>query len=681
MKSVSSVCTYCGTGCDILADIEDNTIQKIYAKKEGKVSEGKLCVKGRDGYEYLYSSNRIKHPRIKKSFIEKNRALFPKEIRDKLFLLYSYDNDFYECDLDIAVKIAGWKIKEILKEHGSRSACCIGGARTSNENGYFFNKFAREYLETPHIDNCARICHAPSLAGLKRTVGEGAATNPFESIYKTDFILIIGSNTTEAHPIVASKINKAIKKGAKLAVIDVRETAIMKQADYKMVIPHETNLLLLNKITKKILENNLQNDGFIKSRCENFEEFKEKILEAELFDFNALENYKDLENTIDEVTNVYAKSNSLILWGLGVSEHEDGSDTVSAISNLALLTGNIGKEEAGLIPLRGQNNVQGACDMGCLPYYDLGYTKPKEEGLKTPDLIEEMIKGKIKFLYNMGEDIAHVHPNLNKVHKGLENLELLIVNEILPNEITRFADIIFGVQSQYEKTGIYTNAERRIRLTNPLYENGLKDDWEILQMVAVEAGIESDYQSSEEIWNEVRSKTPKRYGGATYEKLREKDDVGLQWPIPDGDTPVLHLEKFSTENGIGKFLYKEWKKRGHVASLERNEKKFFLTTGRIIEHYNNAVQTKESEKLWNKHNEDVLLVSTEDDFDEERRYTLRSKHGESRPLKIRKTARIKKGTLFTSFHHHKSKINFLFGDESDSITKTAKFKSIEVEVI
>ncbi len=680
MKTVSSVCTYCGTGCDILADIENNTIQKVYAKKDGKVSEGKLCVKGRYGYDYLYSSNRIKNPRIKKSFIEKNRALFPKEIQDKLFLLYSFDNDFYECDLDIAVMIAGWKIQEILKTYGSHSACCIGGARTSNENGYFFNKFAREYLGTPHIDNCARICHAPSLAGLKRTVGEGASTNPFDSIYKTEFILIVGSNTTEAHPIVASKINKAIKNGTKLAVIDVRETAIMKQADYKLVIPYESNLLVMNKIAKKILENGWENSEFIKSRCERFGEYKDTLLNEELFDLNALENYRDLEEKIEAIAKLYSSSNSLILWGLGVSEHQDGSDTVSSFSNLALLTGNIGKDEAGLMPLRGQNNVQGACDMGCLPYYDLGYTTPKEEGLKTPDLINEMIKGNIKFLYNMGEDIAHVHPNLNKVHKAFENLEFLVVNELFPNEITKFADVVFGVKSQYEKQGVYTNAERRIKLTNPLYETNFKDDWEILQLVARGMGIESDYQSSEDIWNEVRERTPHRYGGASYERLREVDDRGLQWPIPDGDTPVLHKEKFSTENGLGKFLYKKWEKRGQIKALEEKRKQFFLTTGRIIEHYNNAAQTKESEKLWNKHNEDVLYVSKEDGFDEEKRYILRSANGESRPLKIRVSDRQKKGTLFTTFHHAKSRVNFLFGDESDSVTKTAKFKALEVEI-
>ncbi|MCV6607394.1 MAG: molybdopterin-dependent oxidoreductase [Campylobacterales bacterium] len=681
MKTVSSVCTYCGTGCDILADIEDNTIQKIYAKKDGEVSEGKLCIKGKEGYEYLYSSNRIKNPRVKKSFIEKNRASFPKEIQDKLFLLHSYDNDFYECDLDIAIKLAGWKIKEILGKYGSHKTCCIGGARTSNENAYFFNKFAREYLETPHIDCCARICHAPSLAGLKRTVGEGAATNPFESIYKTDFILIIGSNTTEAHPIVASKISRAIKKGAKLAVVDVRETAIMKQADYKLVIPYETNLLTVNKMAQYILENNLQDDEFIKNRCEGFDEYKKELLAEELQSFANLEGYEDLEETVKEVAKIYAQSNSMILWGLGVSEHIDGSDTVSAFSNLALLTGNVGKEEAGLMPLRGQNNVQGACDMGCLPYYDLGYSQPKEEGLKTPDLIDEMIEGNIKFLYNMGEDIAHVHPNLNKVHKAFEKLEFIVVNELFPNEITKFADIVFGVKSQYEKQGVYTNAERRIKLTNPLYENSIPDDWEIFLQIARELGKEGNYVSSEDIWKEVQTKKPERYGGASYERLKQRDDKGMQWPIPDDDTPHLHLTKFSTENGLGKFLYRRWEKRGHVVSLETKDGQFYLTTGRIIEHYNNAAQTKESEKLWNRHNEDILLVSDLDNFDEEKRYILKSAFGETRPLKIKITNKIKKGTMFTSFHHSKSKVNFLFGDESDSLTKTAKFKSIEVEII
>lgn len=681
METIESICTYCGTGCDIVAEVEDNTIQKIYAKKDGLVSEGKLCVKGKYGHDFLYSSNRILKPRIKKSFIEKEREFFPEALKKKLFLLSDYDNDFYECDLDIAVSLAAFKTKQMLEKYGSQAMSLIGGARTSNENAYFFNKFAREFLKTPNIDCCARICHAPSLGGLKRSIGEGAATNPFSSIHKTEFILIIGSNTTEAHPIVAAKVNKAKKRGVKIAVIDVRETAIMRQADFKLVIPHESNLLVMNLLAKEILENNNVNHDFIYKRCENFESYKKELLEDEDLDielFKYLPNYEELTTTIKAVAREYASKDSSILWGLGVTEHEDGSDAVSAISNLALLTGNIAKENAGLMPLRGQNNVQGACDMGCLPYFDLGYTKPFKEGFKTPDILDEMLVGEVKYLFNMGEDIAHVHSNLNKVNRALSALEFIMVFELFPNEITKFADIIFGVKSQYEKRGIYTNAERRMRLTNPLFKSLVPDDWEIMQMIAQEMGFESSFESSQDVWDEVREKSPQRYAGASYKNFIERGDKGLQWPVPDQDTPILHLEKFKTPSGKGILNYYKWRKRGHIKAMLKKEDRFFLSTGRVLEQYNNAAQTKESEKLWGKHNEDILLVHPDDGFDNEKRYMLFSKYGESRPLKIKITDKVKPRTLFTSFHHSKSHINYLFGDESDSITKTAKFKSVEV---
>jgi formate dehydrogenase major subunit len=348
------------------------------------------------------------------------------------------------------------------------------------------------------------------------------------------------------------------------------------------------------------------------------------------------------------------------------------------------MTGNIGKEGAGLMPLRGQNNVQGTCDMGCLPYYNPDYEQPLIEGLKTPDMINAMLEGEIKALFNMGEDIAHIHTNQNKIHDALEKLECIIVNELFENEITQFADIVFGVKSAYEKTGVYVNAERRLHLSQPLIHNDLPDDWEVIQ--GISKALESDkldYHDSRAIWQEVQVEVPKRFSGASYEKLEANRLQGLQWPIHEHETPVLHLESFRTKDGLAHFRYKRWVMRGMVSELVGNKRsEFYLTSGRVLEHYNNAAQTKESEKLLKRHREDVLLVSDEDAdlFVGKERVMLHSRYGKSNPLKFKITKKIKKGTLFVSFHHAKSHINFLFGDEADELTKTARFKSLKVHI-
>jgi len=371
----------------------------------------------------------------------------------------------------------------------------------------------------------------------------------------------------------------------------------------------------------------------------------------------------------------------VILWGLGITEHLDGSYAAAAICNLAVMTGNIGKEGAGLMPLRGQNNVQGTCDMGCLPYYDPDYQKPAVEGKKTPDIIDAIDEGEIKVLFNMGEDIAHIHPNQNKIHRALEKLEMLVVNELFDNEITAFADVVFGVKSTYEKSGIYVNAERRMHLSQPLVQNDLPDDWEVIQGIAEALGEEMHYQNSEEIWEEVRIAAPRRFSGASYEKLIQKRVAGLQWPVFDDETPILHIDKFRTKDGLATFRYKPWHLRGMVRELLHNKRRhFYLTTGRVIAHYNNAAQTKQSPKLLKRHSEDIVLLSNADAeyVKGKEKIVLKSRYGKSKPLRYKLTDTIPQGTMFVSFHHAKSQINFLFGDESDELTKTARFKSVKV---
>lgn len=677
---VDSVCTYCGVGCEISAEVGNNSINKIYSKKEGRVSEGKLCIKGKYGYEFLTSPNRVDGAFVSADYLEKNSLTVDG---DKVEI---QGRDFLKVPYKTAYNLVANGIERVKNKYSKYAYCSIGAARTSCESGFLMQKFAREVVGSPNVDNCARVCHSPSLKGMRKTIGEGAATNPFSDLYNSEFFLVIGSNTTEAHPIVASKLIKAKRdSGAEIVTVDIREIGLSKQATHHLSIPYESNLLVLNMMARVIIEEGLENREFIESRGKYFDEYRNSIMNDPYADpefFRGVKGYENLADLIPKVARLYATKKSMILWGLGVTEHLDGSYAVMAISHLALLTGNIGKSGTGLMPLRGQNNVQGACDVGMLPYYNPDYTQPKEVGKMTPELIDGMLAGEIKALYNMGEDIAHIHPNLNKIHKALDQLDLLVVNEVMLNETTKFADIIFGVKSQYEKSGVYVNAERRLHLSQPLVDSDLPDDWEVIQEISKRLGSEWNYEKSEDVWNDARVAVNNRYGGASYEKLTEKRLEGMQWPVAETDTPILHIESFRTKDGLGHFHYHQWAKRGQVEELlEKGKNDFYLSTGRILEHYNNAVQTKESGRLLELHSTDTLLVSVDDEvFNGVKTVKLSSPYGESAELPIKQTKKIKKGTIFTTFHHPESKINFLFGDEADELIKTARFKSVKVEV-
>jgi formate dehydrogenase major subunit len=354
-----------------------------------------------------------------------------------------------------------------------------------------------------------------------------------------------------------------------------------------------------------------------------------------------------------------------------------------AITHLALMTGNVGKSGAGLMPLRGQNNVQGTCDMGMLPYYAPDYQEPKEVGLMTPQLVEEMLEGRVKALLNIGEDITHIHPNLNKIERAIEHLELIFVQELFMTDVAQKADIVVGVKSAYEKTGVYINAMRRLHLSQPLVQSDLPDDWEVLQMLDNKMGGSAEYKNSNEIWDEVREVAYRRFSGASYVRLERHRVRGLQWPVHTEDTPILHQLDFRTEDGLGEFHYHQYKLRGMIQEItSKTLSGYHLTTGRTLAHYNNAAQTKESEKLNSRYDEDILLVYEGDaaDFASEK-VILKTEFGQTNPLTVKLTDKVQPKTLFCTFHHASSKINNLFGDKCDELILTAAFKSIKVEVI
>lgn len=683
---IDSVCTYCGVGCDISAEVEDNKIQKIFAKEEGVVSQGRLCIKGKQGWDFVTHPKRLRNARVRKSFLAKNAALFADLDMD---YLEPVDHDFYEISYESAYELVARKLRAITDQYGAHSFAAIGGARTSCEGSYLFQHFTRHVVGSPHVDNCARVCHSPSLKGMRTTIGEGAMTNPFDDIYETEYMVVMGSNTTEGHPIVANRMLDVIKqKDIELAVLDVRRIQLSKSATNHLSIPYEANLMILNMMAYVILSEDLVNKEFVNSRTKGYEEYKNALLNdpyASPEYLLQIPGYEVLAEEIRTVARKYATRKSLFFWGLGITEHLDGSYAVMAITHLAMLTGNIGKRGAGLMPLRGQNNVQGTCDVGMLPYYAPDYQPPKEVGMMTPDLINAMVEGKIKALYNISEDIAHIHPNQNKIHTALGNLDLLVVNELFDNEITKFADIIFGVKSAYEKTGVYVNAERRLHLSQPLVNVMMPDDWEVIAEISKRYGTDFGFKNSRDVWERVRVDAPIRFGGASYEKLESNRLRGLQWPVQEEDLPVLHIDTFRTKDGKGSFHYHQYSPRGQVEELinTQSHEGYYLTTGRVLVHYNNSAQTNACDKLSRSHSEDTLLVSVEDEefFEYKDFVVLKSEYGQSAPLRVKVSSTVKKGTLFTTFHHAKSNINFLFGDEADELIKTARFKSIKVEVI
>lgn len=686
-QEIESVCTYCGVGCDIVGIVENNEIQKIIAHKDGVVSQGKLCIKGKSGYGFVNSPNRINTPLVRKSFLEKNEQIF-KVIKNSLA---EHDEKYYSCDLDTATTIAAMKLKEIKSKYSGDSFCAIGGARTNCESSYLLQKFCRSTMQSPHVDNCARVCHSPSLKGMRTTIGEGAATNPYNDIYECEFMVVIGSNTIEAHPIIANRIVDMAKTHNNLAIIDVRDTKLSKFAKQNCIIPYEANLMILNMMAYVIIDEELYDESFLKNRTKGFEEFREKILNDPYANPEFAKNIKGYEYLAKQIPNIareYAVKKSMIFWGLGITEHTDGSYSVMAITHLALMTGNIGKSGAGLMPLRGQNNVQGACDMGCLPYFAPDYQKPEIDGLMTPQLIDEMIKGNIKAMVNVGEDIAHIHPNQNKIQKALENLEFLMVQELFMTQIGKLADLVIGVKSAYEKTGVYINAMRRLHLSQPLVHSSLPDDWEVLKIIDNKMGGDFVYETSEDVWEEVTQVAHRRFSGAKYYRLARHRKRGMQWPIHHEDTPILHLLDFRTEDGLGEFHYHKYKIRGMVEDILNGNfyndslLGYYLTTGRTLVHYNNSAQTKESPRLQESYSEDILLAPeyAQKIFKSDK-VILKTIYGQTEPLSVKYTDKIREKTLFCTFHHAKSKINHIFGDECDELIMTAKFKSLKVEVL
>ena len=599
-REVKTVCAYCGVGCNIYLGVRGNKIVSARGDRASIVNKGRLCVKGRFGYSFVDHPDRLTSPLIKSN------------------------GSFKEISWDEALDI----IAEKFSKNRKNSFAALTSAKVTNEDNYIIQKFTRAVMGTNNIDHCARLCHAPTVSGLLQSFGSGAMTNSIDEFKNSSTVFSIGSNTTAAHPIIGLHIKEAKRKGAKIIVANPKEIDLCRFADVFMQHYPGTDVVLLMGMMKVIVDEGLQNKDFIKKRCEGYDEF---LLSLENYDLKTVTSITGVPaDKIKEAARLYAKNTpSSLVYAMGITQHSHGTDNVLAVSNIALLTGNVGKESTGVNPLRGQNNVQGACDMGGLPNVFPGYqsvTDPaminkfekawsskldRKAGLTHTEYFTGIEKGDIKVLYQVGENPVLSEADANHVKKALANLEFFVVQDIFLTETAKYADIVLPACSFAEKDGTFTNTERRVqrvrKVVNPPGE--AKDDWWITCEIAKRMGAEGfNFNSVNEIVDEINSLTPS-YAGISYERI---ENEGLQWPCPDKNHPgtkYLHGERFARSSGKGRLfplLYK--------ASVELPDKDYplLLTTDRSLYHYHTSTMTGRVEGLIDIEGSEYLRLNTED---------------------------------------------------------------------
>ncbi|MEZ0238852.1 MAG: formate dehydrogenase subunit alpha [Methylophilaceae bacterium] len=680
--SVITTCAYCGVGCSFKAEMKGSQVVNMVPNKDGHANHGHSCVKGRFAWGYATHADRITTPMIRDSINDPWQVVSWEE----------------------AVAYAAGRFKEIQARYGKDSVGGITSSRCTNEETYLVQKLVRAAFGNNNVDTCARVCHSPTGYGLKQTLGESAGTQTFDSVMYSDVIMVIGANPTDGHPVFGSQMKRRLRAGAKLIVVDPRAIDLVKsphvKADYHLKLRPGTNVAVANALAHVIVTESLVNEEFVAERCEAkaFNEWKEFAARPE----NSPETLEAASGVpaqqIREAARLYATGrNAAIYYGLGVTEHSQGSTMVLAIANLAMATGNIGREGVGVNPLRGQNNVQGSCDMGSFPHELPGYRHvsddaarglfeqawgvklDNEPGLRIPNMFEAAMDGSYKGLYVEGEDIAQSDPDTQHVISALEAMECVVVQDLFLNETAKFAHVFFPGSSFLEKNGTFTNAERRIspvrKVMPPLAG---KEDWEVTQMLSNALGYPMNYSHPSEIMDEIARLTP-TFHGVSYKKIDELGSV--QWPCneeaPQG-TPIMHIDEFV--RGKGKFFVTRY-----VPTDEKVTQKFplILTTGRILSHYNVGAQTRRTANTaW--HPEDVLEIHPHDA--EERGIQsgdwvgIQSRAGET-VLHAKITERMQPGVVYTTFHHPFSGANVITTDNSDWATNCPEYKVTAVQVM
>lgn len=671
-KTVRTICSYCGVGCNLEVSVKDDKILSITAPEEAQVNAGHTCLKGRYAWRFYNHPDRLTAPLIRKNGV----------------LVKSSWDEAYQLIVE--------KFSQIKMDFGADALAGISSSRCTNEENYLMQKFMRVAIGTNNIDCCARVCHSPTAFGLQKAFGTGAATNSVKDLDKTEFIMVIGANPTSAHPVTGAKIKQKLMKGLPSVVIDPVKTEIAKYATWHLQLRPGTNVALLNMMSYYIIEADLVDEQFINQRCEDFAEFKQHILSLDMQHLSVITGVEAA--LVKQAAIGYASATKAMSFhGLGVTEHSQGTRTVMSIANLAMMTGNIGREGVGVNPLRGQNNVQGSADMGCQPHQGSGYfavdlpeniqkysdfygvKMPTQIGLKIPQMYNAAQAGQLKALWIMGEDMAQTDPNQDHVIKSLKSLDFLVVQEIFLSETAKLADVVLPGCSFLEKSGTFTNGERRIQAVNQAVKPlaGTKSDGQIVVDLLNLMGVAQASHEPEEMLSEISQIVP-FFAGV---KWRELGEQGKQWPVKaDGsDTPILHIDSF--KRGKGKFHISDWVE---TKELTNNARKFpfILTTSRLLEHYNAATMTRRTgnELIVDK---DILLIHQDDASRKKIKNNslvkLSSERGEIELL-AQISNKVKPGILFTTFHFPELMINRVTGDACDTETMCPEYKVVAVDV-
>ena len=685
-RAVVTTCAYCGVGCTFRAELKGEQVVRMVPWKDGQANHGHSCVKGRFAWGYAHHKDRITKPMI----------------RERI------EDPWREVSWDEAFSYTAQRLTAIKAAHGARALGGITSSRCTNEETFLVQKLVRQGFGTNNVDTCARVCHSPTGYGLKTTFGTSAGTQDFDSVMQADVILVIGANPTDAHPVFASQMKRRLREGAQLIVIDPRRIDLVRmphvEAAYHLPLQPGTNVAVLTAMAHVIVTEGLADEAFIRTRCD-WDEYQDwaRFVADPRHSPEVLEAVTRVPaGTLRSAARLYANAgNSAIYYGLGVTEHSQGSSTVMAIANLAMATGNIGRPGVGVNPLRGQNNVQGACDMGSFPHEfsgyrhvsddtaralfeaDWGVTLDPEPGLRIPNMLDAALDGSFRALYIQGEDILQSDPNTHHVAAGLKAMELVIVHDLFLNETADYAHVFLPGSTFLEKDGTFTNAERRIQLVRKVIEpaNGL-EDWQVTQELAKALGLDWNYTHPREIMAEVARLTPS-FAGVSFDLL---DQAGsLQWPVtaaaPLG-SPIMHIDGFArgpNGQGKGKFVVTDY-----VPSDEKTGPRFplLLTTGRILSHYNVGAQTRRTQNVvW--HPEDLLEMHPSD---AENRglnsgdwVRLASRTGET-TLRLEVTDRVAPGVVYTTFHHPATQANVVTTEFSDWATNCPEYKVTAVQV-
>ena len=672
-KKTRTICTYCGVGCNLDVATLDDKIVSIQAPYDAEVNQGHTCLKGRYAFQFYNHPDRLRFPMIKRN------GVFEKVSWDEV---YDYISE---------------KLTQYKNDFGPDSIAGISSSRCTNEENYLMQKFFRAVIQTNNIDGCARVCHSPTALGMQRTFGTGAATNSIEDLKHTNCILVIGANPTDAHPVTGAKLKQFSMKQDNISiVIDPRKTELAKYATYHLALRPGTNVAVLNMMLYYIVTEGLVDENFIKNRTEGYDSFKEQLLQLDIDKMEATSNVD--RNLVKEAAIAYASApNAMSFHGLGVTEHSQGTFTVMQIADLVLITGNIGRKGVGVNPLRGQNNVQGAADMGVQPHQGAGYLDvtqpeinkkynqfyqaevPSHIGYKIPEMFDAALDDKLKAIWIIGEDVVQTDPHTQKVIKALEKTDLVIVQELFMTETAKYADVILPGASFLEKSGTFTNGERRVQAVRKVVEpiKGSKPDGQILVDIMNKMGYPQPDYTPDGMLEEISQIVP-FFSGISWERLGKN---GLQWPVnKEGvDTKILHIETF--KRGKGYFEFHQWEETQELISHAK-EYPYILTTNRELEHYNCGAMTRRTanEQLLQ---DDYLLINPKDaekhfitnnDF-----VCLESPRGKV-DVKAKITTDVTPGILSTTFHFPEIMINTITGDVHDSEAMCPEYKVVAVRI-